>query len=116
MMVVIPIFIAVCIVAWVLRPQKGTPGPRKYAILAVPLLSLVLAAAAIIFQLLQNAHGKIEVSNISKSLTVAGLSAIAAAALAVARNELYVVFTAGVTGILPRNRGIFNNENTVQNN
>lgn len=82
MIVIIPIFIAVCIVGWILRPRKGMPESRKYAILAVSFSSLVLAIAAITLQLLQNATGNVEVANISNTLFVIGLFLICAALLA----------------------------------
>jgi hypothetical protein len=81
MMLILPIFIAVCIVAWILRPQKGMPKSRKYAILVVSLLSLVLAATAIVFQLIQNATGNIDVSDISNTLFAVGLFLICTAML-----------------------------------
>jgi glucan phosphoethanolaminetransferase (alkaline phosphatase superfamily) len=79
--IILPIFIAVCIVAWMLRPKKGMPVSRKYAIFAVSFSALALAITAIIFQLLQNATGNIEVANISNTLFSAGLLLICAAIL-----------------------------------
>ena len=81
MIIILPLFIAVCIIAWVLRPQKGMSVSRIYAILIVSLLSFVLAITAIVFQLLQNATGNVEVANISNTLFLAGLSLICTAIL-----------------------------------
>jgi hypothetical protein len=81
MILILPVFIAVCIVGWILRPHVGIPKSRKYSILAVSLSSLVLAIAAIAFQLLQNARGNLEVADISNTLFIAGLFLICAAIL-----------------------------------
>jgi len=84
MIVIIPIFIVVCIVAWLLRPRKNISKSRKYAILSVIIPSLVLAVTAVVFQLLQNATGNVEVSDISNTLFIAGTFVIGAAILALA--------------------------------
>jgi hypothetical protein len=84
MIFTIPIFIAACIVAWVLRPRKNIYKSRKYAILSVILPSLVFAVAAVVFQLLQNATGNVEVSDISNILFITGIFVIGAAILALA--------------------------------
>lgn len=84
MIVIIPIFIAVCIVAWLLRPRKNVSKSRKYTVLCVIIPSLVLALAAVVFQLLQNATGNVEVSDISNTLFIAGTVVIGAAILALA--------------------------------
>jgi len=81
MIFVIPLFIAVCIVAWMLRPRKDMSKSRKYAILSVILPSLVLAVAAVVFQLVQNATGNGEVSGISNNLFITGMFVIGAAVL-----------------------------------
>jgi peptidoglycan/LPS O-acetylase OafA/YrhL len=84
MIFIIPLFIAVCIVAWMLRPRKDISKSRKYAILSVILPSLVFAVAAVVFQLLQNATGNVEVSDISNTLFITGMFFIGAAMLALA--------------------------------
>jgi hypothetical protein len=84
MIFIIPLFIAVCIVAWMLRPRKTISKSRKYAILSVILPSLVLAVTAVVFQLLQNATGNVEVSDISNNLFITGIFVIGAAMLAFA--------------------------------
>ncbi len=84
MIFIIPLFIAVSIVAWVLRPRKNMSKSRKYAILSVILPSLLLATSAVVFQLLQNATGNVEVSDISNTLFITGLFLIGAAMLALA--------------------------------
>lgn len=81
MIVILPVLIAVCAVAWFLRPQKGIAVSRKYAILIVSISSLVLAITSIIFQLMQNATGNVVVAYISNALFVAGLVLICAAVL-----------------------------------
>jgi peptidoglycan/LPS O-acetylase OafA/YrhL len=82
MIFIIPLFIVVCIVAWMLRPRKNISKSRKYAILSVILPSLVLVVTAVVFQLLQNATGNVEVSDISNTLFIAGTFVIGAAILA----------------------------------
>jgi peptidoglycan/LPS O-acetylase OafA/YrhL len=84
MIFIIPLFIAVCIVAWMFRPRKNISKSRKYAILSVIIPSLVLAVTAVVFQLLQNATGNVEVSDISNTLFITGLFVIGAALLALA--------------------------------
>lgn len=82
MIVIFPLFIVVCIVAWVFRPQKNMSKSRKYAILSVALVSLAIGIIAIAFQLSQYVTGNIEVSDTSNTLFIAGLSVIVAAILA----------------------------------
>jgi hypothetical protein len=84
MIFIIPLFIAVCIVAWMLRPRKNISKSRTYAILSVILPSLVFAVTAVVFQLLQNATGNVEVSDISNTLFITGIFVIGAAMLALA--------------------------------
>jgi hypothetical protein len=84
MIFIIPLFIAVCIVAWMLRPRKNISKSHKYAILSVTLPSLVFAVTAMVFQLLQNATGNVEVSDISNTLFITGIFVIGAAMLALA--------------------------------
>lgn len=84
MIFIIPLFIVVCIVAWMLRPRKNISKSRKYAILSVILPSLVFAVTAVVFQLLQNATGNVEVSDISNTLFITGIFVIGAAMLALA--------------------------------
>jgi peptidoglycan/LPS O-acetylase OafA/YrhL len=84
MIIIIPLFIVVCIVAWLIRPRKNTSKSRKYAILSLILPSLVFAITAVFFQLLQNATGNVEVSDISNTLFITGIFFIGAAALALA--------------------------------
>ena len=82
MIIIIPVLIVVCIAAWILKPEKGMPASRKYAIFIVSVTSIIFAIAAIVFQLLQNATGNVEVANISNTLFIAGLLLILAAVLA----------------------------------
>jgi peptidoglycan/LPS O-acetylase OafA/YrhL len=84
MIFIIPLFIAVCIVAWMLRPRKNISKSCKYAISSLIIPSLVLAVTAVVFQLLQNATGNVEVSDISNTLFITGLFVIGAALLALA--------------------------------
>ncbi len=82
MIVIIPLLILIGILAWWLRPGKDPSGPRKIAILATSIPALAVAIAAVIFQLLHNASGPVEVSGISNVLFLAGLGIISASILA----------------------------------
>ena len=84
MIIIIPLIVATCALAWVLRPSKKPTNPRIIAILATVIPPLVIAIAAVVFQLLQNATGNVEVSDISNTLFVAGIFVIGAAMLALA--------------------------------
>ena len=84
MIIIVPLFLVVCIVGWVLRPRRDFSKSRKYALFLVILLCVVLALAAVIFQILHNTSGTVEVSNISNTLFIAGLSVIGAAILILA--------------------------------
>jgi len=84
MIIIIPIFITVCIVAWVLRPRREATKSRKIAILATTIPPLILAIAAIVFQLIHNASGNTWVSDISNTLVVIVVGLICAAILALA--------------------------------
>ena len=64
--------------AWVLRPGKSSTNPRRFTILATVIAPVTVAIAAIIFQLLHNATGKVEVSDISNACFIAGLGIIGA--------------------------------------
>jgi len=80
----IPLIIVMGILAWVLRPRERLTNPRKLAILATVITTGVVAIAAVIFQLLHNATGKVGVSDISNALFIVGLGLIGAAILALA--------------------------------
>jgi len=84
MIIIIPLFITVCVVAWVLRPRREATKSHKVAILATAIPPLILAIASIVFQLLHNAAGNIWVSDISNFLVVVVLGLICAAILALA--------------------------------
>jgi hypothetical protein len=66
----------------VLRPGKSPTTARKAAILATAIPPVVVAIAAVIFQLLHNAAGKTWVSDISNTCFIVGLGLIVAAILA----------------------------------
>ena len=77
MIFIIPLIIAAGVLAWVLRPGKRPTNPRRVAILATAIPPLIVAIAAVVFQLLHNATGKTGVSDISNfcSIVVSGLIA-----------------------------------------
>jgi hypothetical protein len=82
MIIIIPLIIVVGIIAWVLRPGKKPNTPRRIAILATVIPPLVAAIVAVVFQLLHNAAGTVEVSDISNFCFIVGLGLIGAAILA----------------------------------
>ena len=84
MIIIIPLIMAICALAWVLRPGKRPTNSRIVAILATVIPPLVIAIAAVVFQLLQNATGNVEVSDISNTLFITGIFVIGAAMLALA--------------------------------
>jgi hypothetical protein len=84
MFLVITFVIVMGILAWVLRPREKLTGSRRLTILAVMVPTLLLAVAAIAFQLFQNASGEILVSDVSNTLFVTGLCLIGVAILALA--------------------------------
>jgi Ca2+/Na+ antiporter len=65
-----------------LRPEKSPTKARTVAILATVIPQIIVAIAAIVFQLLHNAAGKIWVSDISNICFIVGLDLIGAAILA----------------------------------
>ncbi|HEX76149.1 MAG TPA: hypothetical protein G4O12_06150 [Dehalococcoidia bacterium] len=79
---IIPLMIIVGILAWVLRPGKRPTTARTVAILATVIPPVLVAIAAIVFQLLHNAAGKTWVSDISNTCFIVGLGLIGVAILA----------------------------------
>jgi len=84
MIIIIPLILATCVVAWVLRPGTRPTNPRKVAILATAIPPLVVAIAAIVFQVLHNAAGKTWVSDISNTCFIVSMGLVGAAILATA--------------------------------
>ena len=82
MIVIIPIIIVIGLLAWLLRPRKGSAISRKIAILVTAIPSLAVAIAAIVVQLSHNTAGTVEVSDISNTLFIVGLGLIGAYILA----------------------------------
>ena len=82
MIFIIPLIIAAGVLAWVLRPGKRPTNPRRVAILVTAIPPLIVAIAAVVFQLLHNAAAKTEVSDISNTCFIVGLSLVGAAILA----------------------------------
>jgi len=79
---IIPLIIAIGVVAWILRPHKSMNKPRKAAIFATAIPPLVVAIAAVVFQLLHNVAGRTWVSDISNICFIVGLGLVGAAILA----------------------------------
>ncbi len=82
MPLIFAVFIVVCVAAWLLRPQRNTAKSSLYSILPVALTSLVLAIAAVAFQILQRSTGNVVVSEISNALFVVGAFVTGAGVLA----------------------------------
>jgi len=82
MIVIIPLIIAVGVLAWVFRPGKRPTNSRRIAILVTAIPPLVVAIAAVVFQLLHNAAGKTWVSDISNTCFIVGLGLVVVAILA----------------------------------
>jgi hypothetical protein len=78
----IPLTIAVVVVGLLLWPGKNPQKPRKLPILATIVPIIILAVAVVIFQLLHNATGTVEVSDISNVCFIVGLGWMGAAILA----------------------------------
>lgn len=76
MIIIVPLIIVIGIIAWVLRPGKTPSNPRKIAILATIVPPFVVGTASIIFQLLHNVGGTVEVSDVSNTLFLVGLGLI----------------------------------------
>jgi hypothetical protein len=90
MIIIIPLVVAICILAWVLRPGKSPTNLRKIAVLATAIPPLVVAVVAVIFQLWHNATGRTWVSDISNtcfiiSIGMVGLAILATVVFIVAR-------------------------------
>jgi len=90
MIIIIPLVVAICILAWVLRPGKSPTNLRLIAVLATAIPPLVVAVVAVIFQLWHNATGRTWVSDISNtcfiiSIGMVGLAILATVVFIVAR-------------------------------
>ena len=82
MTIIIPIAIIAGMLAWVFRPKTETIKARRIAILATTIPFVIIAIAALIFQLLQNATGGMGVSDISNTFFIVGLCLTGTAILA----------------------------------
>jgi hypothetical protein len=82
MTIIIPLAVFAGIIVWVFRPKAGTIKPRWVAILVTTIPLVIVAVAALIFQLVQNSTGGTGVSDISNTLFVIGLCLTGAAILA----------------------------------
>jgi hypothetical protein len=82
MIVIIPLVIVIGFLAWMLRPGKKPALSRRLAILVTTISALVVAIASVVIQLLHNAVGTVEVSDISNILFIVGLGLVGAYILA----------------------------------
>ena len=90
MIIIIPLLFIIGAVAWLLRPGKRPANQRKIAILATAIPPVIVAIAAVTFQLLHNAAGNTWVSDAANtcfviSISLVGLAILAAIGFAVAR-------------------------------
>jgi hypothetical protein len=81
-MIIILLIFIVGAVAWVLRPRKSQANQRKIAILATSIPPFIVAIAAVIFQLLHNASGRIWVSDIANTCFIVTIGMVCLAILA----------------------------------
>ena len=82
MIIIIPLIIVVGVLMWTLRPGKSPSRSRIVAILATALPPLVVAIAAVVFQLLHNAAGRTWVSDISNTCFIVSIGLVGAAIVA----------------------------------
>lgn len=82
MVIIIPLIVATCVLAWVLRPGKSPTRPHRVAILATAIPPLIVAIAAVIFQVLHNAAGKTWISDISNICFIVTIGLVGAAIFA----------------------------------
>ena len=80
--VIVPLIIAVGVLAWILRPGKSPTKPCRVAILATAIPPLVVAIVAVIFQVLHNTAGRTGVSDISNTCFIVSIGLVGAAILA----------------------------------
>ena len=78
MIVIVPLVIAIGVLAWVLRPGKKPNISRRNSIFATVIPALAVAIAAVSFQMLHNSAGIVEVSDISNNLFLVGIGLIGA--------------------------------------
>jgi hypothetical protein len=78
MIVIIPLVIVIGFLAWMLRPGKKPAPARRLAILVTTIPAFVVAIASVVIQLLHNAAGTVEVSDISNILFIVGLGLVGA--------------------------------------
>ncbi len=81
MSIIIPLIIIVGVGAWYLRPRGGMPSSGYGATLAVIALATILTIAAVIFQLLHNTKGTIEVPSVSNNIFIISLGLVAVGVL-----------------------------------
>jgi hypothetical protein len=81
MILIIPLLILMIVLAWILRPKEKLAASQLLSTYSVIILSVVLALAAIVVQLLSNRSGNIEVSAISNTLFVINLGLVGATIL-----------------------------------
>lgn len=90
MIIIIPLVIIVCFIAWLLRPGKSPSKARLIAILATTVPVFTAALVAVIFQLLHNAAGMTWVAEAANicfiiCIGITGLAILAVIGLLIAR-------------------------------
>jgi hypothetical protein len=81
MIVIIPLIIAVGILAWFLQPGMRPTNPLRAALLAAVLPSLIVAIVAVAFQLVYYSAGKIEVAEAANVCFIIGMGLLGAGIL-----------------------------------
>lgn len=76
MIVILPLFVVIVILAWMLRPRKGMSNSSKVAIITTIVLAVIAAAAALTSQLLYTATGTVEVSEIANICFIVGMGLV----------------------------------------
>jgi hypothetical protein len=84
MIIIVPLIIAIGVLAWVLRPGKSPTKSRRVAILATAIPPLVITIVAIIFQVLHNIAGRTWVSDLSNTCFIVSIGLLGSAILATA--------------------------------
>ena len=93
------VIVVIAVLAWVLRPGRASTRQRTLSILAVIVPTVLLAVAAVVYQLLYSAGGDAEVSDVSNILFIIGLGIILIAIV------LLAVFALKQKGELARGLG-----------
>jgi hypothetical protein len=76
LIVILPLLVVIGILAWMLRPRKGLSNSSRIAIITTIVLAAIAAVAALTSQLLHNANGTVEVSEIANICFIVGIGLV----------------------------------------